>query len=77
MPGHPIAKYPFGYASAKLQAGLLFGPIVPQFQSAVLPQLDFIKGRRDRISFGLRELFLAPFSRPSAEPRHFLNDFTS
>jgi hypothetical protein len=49
--------------SAKLQHDLLFGPIAPQFQSAFLPQLGSIKGCRDRISFGLREPFLAPFSR--------------
>jgi hypothetical protein len=58
IPGHHIAKQPFQYASAKFQHNLLFSPIAPQFQSAFLPQPGSIEGRRNRISYGIPELFL-------------------
>jgi hypothetical protein len=58
MPGHHIAKQPLQYASARFQHNLLFGPIAPHSQSALLPQPGSIEGRRDRISCGLLEPFL-------------------
>jgi hypothetical protein len=58
MPGHRVAKHPLRYVSAKLQPNLLFGPIAPQFQPTLLPQLGSIDGPQDLVSFGVPEPIL-------------------
>jgi hypothetical protein len=58
MPGHHVANQPLQYASANFQHNLLFGPVSPQFQLALLPQPGSIEGRRDRILCDLLEPFL-------------------
>jgi hypothetical protein len=63
MPGDRIDKHLLRDVSAKLQPNMLFGPLAPQLQSAVLPHVGDIEGRRNYLSFGLRGLCLALFSR--------------